>query len=95
LTESETRSKMILDNVCDVILGFMCRTYPNFDQDLKWVVFPITNFLCGLAPTPHQVGEHTPEVASPHVERGPTPPLLCATAVGKNDYLQVVPEFMR
>jgi protoporphyrinogen oxidase len=112
LTESETRSKAILDNVCDAILAFMRRTYPNFDQDLKWVVFPVTNFLCGVAPAPHQVGRDKPEIASPYVEglffTGDTvrgwgcaadaavhAGLLCATAVGKNDYLQVVPEFMR
>lgn len=112
LTEAETRSKAILDRVCDAILGFMRATYPTFDQSLRWAVFPVTNFLCGVAPTPHQVGEDKPEVKSPYVEglyfSGDTvrgwgcaadaavhAALLCATAVGQRDYMQVVPEFMR
>lgn len=112
LTEGETRSKVILDRVCDAILAFMRRTYPTFDQELKWVVFPVTNFLCGVAAAPHQVGEAKPEIRSPYVEglffSGDTvrgwgcaadaavhAGLLCATVVGKDDYLQIVPEFMR
>lgn len=112
LTEAETRSKAILDRVCDAILAFMRATYPTFDHDLKWAVFPVTNFLCGVAPAPHQVGEDKPQVKSPYVEglyfSGDTvrgwgcaadaavhAALLCATAVGEYDYMQVVPEFMR
>lgn len=112
LTEVETRRTAILDRVCDAILAFMRATYPSFDQDLKWVVFPVTNFLCGVAPAPYQVGTDKPEIASPHVAglyfTGDTvrgwgcaadaavhAALLCATAIGKHDYLRVVPEFMR
>jgi phytoene dehydrogenase-like protein len=112
LTESETRDRAILDRVCDAILAFMRRTYPGFDADLKWVVFPVTNFLCGVAPSPHQVAEAKPEIKSPYVEglyfTGDTvrgwgcaadaavhASLLCASAVGQHDYLEVVPEFMR
>lgn len=112
LTESETRQKAILDRVCDAILAFMRATYPTFEENLKWVVFPVTNFLCGVAPAPHQVGAAKPEIASPYVEglyfTGDTvrgwgcaadaavhAALLSASAVGKHDYLQIVPEFMR
>ncbi|MFQ5948979.1 MAG: phytoene desaturase family protein, partial [Acidimicrobiia bacterium] len=112
LTESETRSQAILDRVCDAIIAFMRASYPGFDRDLKWVVFPVTNFLCGVAPAPHQVGADKPEIASPYVDglffTGDTvrgwgcaadaavhAALLCASAVGKHDYLPVVPDFMR
>jgi prolycopene isomerase len=112
LTEAETRDQSILDRVCDAILDFMRASYPNFEVELKWVVFPVTNFLCGVAPAPHQVGHDKPEIASPWVEglffTGDTvrgwgcaadaavhAALLCASAVGKQDYLQLVPEFMR
>jgi prolycopene isomerase len=112
LTEAETRDGRLLDRVCDAILAFMRATYPDFDRDLKWVVFPVTNLLCGIAPAPHQVGTAKPEVASPHVEglyfTGDTvrgwgcaadaavhAALLTASAIGKQDYLHVVPEFMR
>ena len=112
LTENETRDKAVLDRACDAILAFMRATYPSFDADLKWVVFPVTNFLCGVAPAPHQVGEAKPEIKSPHVDglyfTGDTvkgwgcaadaavhASLLCASAVGTQDYLQFVPEFMR
>ncbi|MBI1735792.1 MAG: FAD-dependent oxidoreductase [Candidatus Rokubacteria bacterium] len=112
LTEAETRDQGVLDRVCDAILAFMRAEYPGFDRDLKWVVFPVTNFLCGVAPSPHQVGEAKPEIASPHVDglyfTGDTvkgwgcaadaavhAALLCASAVGTQDYLQVVPSFMR
>jgi prolycopene isomerase len=112
LTETETRDGALLDRVSDAVLAFMRATYPTFDADLKWAVFPVTNFLCGVAPAPHQVGEAKPEIRSPHVEglyfTGDTvrgwgcaadaavhAALLCASAVGTHDYLQVVPAFMR
>jgi protoporphyrinogen oxidase len=112
LTEPETRDQTVLDRVCDAILAFMRGAYPTFDGDLKWVVFPVTNFLCGVAPSPHQVGEAKPEISSPYVDglyfTGDTvrgwgcaadaavhAALLCASAVGQHDHLQVVPEFMR
>jgi prolycopene isomerase len=111
-TSDETRRKAVLDRVCEAILAFMRATYPRFDQDLKWAVFPVTNFLCGVAPTMHQVGEDKPDVKAPSIEglyfTGDTvrgwgcaadaavhAALLCATAVGQYDYMQVVPEFMR